>query len=53
MQVVEHADCCARFEGAGGYVSVQVAVPEDGQTSDVTVEGREWDYQIKHFLKEI
>lgn len=53
MQVVEQEDCCARFEGAGGYVSIQVAKPKDRQALDVTAEGREWDYQIRQFIGEL
>jgi hypothetical protein len=53
MDVVEQADCCARFQGAGGYVFVQ-AVDIDGQDgSKVSVEGREWERQIKQFMGQI
>ena len=50
MNVVEQDDCCARFEGAGGYVSVHVADINDRDGSNVTIEGREWEYQIKQFI---
>jgi hypothetical protein len=53
MNVVEQDDCCARFEGAGGYVFVQAADIEGKRGSQVTVEGREWEYQIKQFMGEI
>ncbi|MGD8465243.1 MAG: hypothetical protein PVI09_15355 [Anaerolineae bacterium] len=45
--------CCARFEGAGGYVYVQTTDIEDQKGSTVTVEGREWENQIKQFMREI
>lgn len=53
MEVVEQAECCARFQGAGGYVFVQAADTDSGDGSDVTVEGREWERQIKRFMAEI
>lgn len=53
LTVVDEADCCARFEGGGGYVFVQAADGEDGASTDVTVEGREWDYQIKQFMGQL
>jgi hypothetical protein len=53
MKVIDQGDCCARFEGAGGYVFVQVADIEGKTGSQVTVEGREWEYQIRQFMGEI
>jgi hypothetical protein len=53
LTVADQGACCARFDGAGGYVFVQTA-DIDGRTgSDVTVEGREWEHQIKRFMGEI
>jgi hypothetical protein len=53
LRVVNQGACCARFEGAVGYVSVQTAEVDEQQGSDVTVEGREWEYQIRQFIREI
>jgi hypothetical protein len=53
MKVVDQDDCCARFEGAGGHVFVQTADVEDRTGSQVTVEGREWEYQIQQFMGQI
>ena len=53
MKVVEHGACCARFEGTGGHVYVQTADIEGEDGSKVTTEGREWEYQIKQFMREI
>ncbi len=40
-----------RLEGGGGGVAVS-AVPKD-KGSTVSVESREWDYQVKEFLGKI
>lgn len=53
LNLVDQGTCCARFEGAGGYVSVQTADVDDSEGSSVTVEGREWEFQIKQFMGEI
>jgi hypothetical protein len=53
MNVLEQSDCCARFEGAGGYVFAQAAELDDRDGSNVTVEGREWEFQIKRFMGEV
>ena len=52
LKLTEKSDCCARFDGSGGFVSVQVTETE-GEESDLSILGREFDYQIKNFLKEI
>lgn len=48
LKVKEKDECCLRLEGAGGYVSVSVSEKE---TTEVNLEGREWDYQIKKFVE--
>lgn len=53
MDVIDRGDCCARFEGSGGYVFVQAADIEDKKGSNVTIEGREWEFQVKQFLGKI
>jgi hypothetical protein len=53
LSVVEEGACCARFEGAGGHVSVRTADIENKKGSNVTVEGHEWEYQIRRFMGEI
>jgi hypothetical protein len=53
MSILEQTDCCARFEGTGGYVFVQAVDSDDRGGSNVTVEGREWEYQIKQFMGKI
>jgi hypothetical protein len=53
LNVVDQGACCARFEGAGGYVFVQTADIDDQGGSNVTIEGREWEYQIRQFIGEI
>jgi hypothetical protein len=50
MNVVGQDDCCARFDGGGGYVFVQAENIDDQDGSNVTIEGREWEYQIKQFI---
>jgi hypothetical protein len=53
LKLVNQDACCARFEGAGGYVYVQAADVDDQEGSDVSIEGREWEHQIKQFIQQI
>ena len=53
LNVVDQDACCARFEGSGGHVFVQTADIEGKEGSQVTVEGREWEHQIKQFMGKI
>jgi hypothetical protein len=53
LEVKERAECCARFEGGGGYVFIQAGEGKDGKGAQVQAEGREWDYLIRQFLMSI
>jgi hypothetical protein len=50
LDVIEHSPCCARFAGGGGHVSVTVAA---GEKTEVELVTREWDYDVKRFMREI
>ena len=51
LEVKEQNECCANFEGGGGHVVVRVG--ERGRGSEVDLETREWDYQVKQFMGKI
>jgi hypothetical protein len=51
LDVTSEEGCCARFEGSGGYVLV-TADEAEGHT-EVDLETREWDFQVKQFMSEI
>ena len=53
LQVEERAACCARFVGGGGHVSLQIVEQAESGGIEVTLEGREWDSQIRQFLEKI
>jgi hypothetical protein len=53
LDVVEQGECCARFEGGGGYVFIESSDVASGKGCEVTVEGREWESQIRQFLGKI
>lgn len=43
--------CCITFEGGGGHISVTTS--EEADTTEVQLETREWDYQVKEFISQI
>jgi phosphomannomutase len=51
LEVAEEAKCCIRLEGGGGYVYIRAEETE--QKTSVTLEGREWSYQLKNFMQAI
>ncbi|HEX6383646.1 MAG TPA: hypothetical protein VF177_03150 [Anaerolineae bacterium] len=51
LTLVQRSDDAVRFEGGGGYVSVQ-ARPKDGG-AELDIETREWEYQVRQFLTQI
>ncbi len=53
LEVLERAECCARFEGGGGHVFVQAAGGEKGKGSTVSLESQEWEHAAREFLTKI
>jgi hypothetical protein len=53
LEIVEQDPCCAYFEGGGGHVSVTVGTVEGKKKTTVVLETREWDYQVRQFMREI
>ena len=51
LEEKEKNPCCVYFEGAGGYISINIQ--DDDKYRDVEVESREWDYQAKQFLAQM
>jgi hypothetical protein len=51
LEEKERNHCCISFEGAGGYVAVSVV--DEGKHRVIDVETREFEYQVKAFLKNI
>jgi hypothetical protein len=51
LEVKEQGEDCVTFEGGGGHVFVQAC--EGGKGSEVELETRQWDYQVKQFMGKI
>lgn len=51
LSVTDRNPCCVYFEGGGGHVAVTAA--EGEQKTQVELETREWDYQVKHFMDQV
>jgi hypothetical protein len=51
LEAKEEGACCASFTGGGGHVRVTVASKQD--LTDVDLETREWDYDVKRFMRRI
>ena len=45
----ERNPCCVYFNGGGGYVSISIA--EESKKRTLDIETREFEYQVKRFLK--
>ncbi|NIO72563.1 MAG: hypothetical protein GTN71_26970 [Anaerolineae bacterium] len=53
LEMSEQNPCCVYFEGGGGHVTVTVGAVEGKKETTATLETREWDYQVKRFMREI
>ena len=51
LKVMEQSTNCAYFEGGGGGVEVTACTEEKG--TSVELISREWDYQVKEFIRKI
>jgi len=52
LEIKEQTENSAQFEAMGGFVTLQVVEAEGGRF-DVSVFGREFDYQIKQFVGDL
>jgi hypothetical protein len=52
LKLVERDECCLSFEGGGGHVTVAAARCKPDRT-EVDLETREWDYQVKRFMEKL
>lgn len=52
LKLVERNECCLSFEGGGGHVTVAAARCKPDRT-EVDLETREWDYQVKRFMEKL
>jgi hypothetical protein len=50
LEVTDRSRCCAYFEGGGGHVRVKVS---EGKTTEVELVTREWDYDVKRFVRKV
>ncbi|MBN1582649.1 MAG: hypothetical protein JXA89_18205 [Anaerolineae bacterium] len=50
LETTDQSACCARFEGGGGHVAVTVS---NGVKTRVDLETREWDYDVRQFMRRI
>ena len=49
LEMVEKNPCCVTFTGGGGYVTVTASAKE--KKTVVDLETREWDYDVKRFMR--
>ncbi len=52
LKIVEQSECCLSFEGSGGHVTISAARC-DPEKTEVDLETREWDYQVKSFMENL
>ena len=45
----DRSRCCIYFEGGGGYVAISIV--EESKKRTLDIETREYEYQVKRFLK--
>jgi hypothetical protein len=51
LDMAQEGACCAFFQGGGGHVRVTASGEEEKTV--VELETREWDYDVKRFMRQI
>jgi hypothetical protein len=51
LEVGTRTDAAVSFVGGGGHVAVVVCPTDSG--SELDLETREWDYQVKEFMQQL
>jgi hypothetical protein len=51
LEVIERGSRSVEFSGGGGFVLLKVSPIERG--SDIEIQTREWDYDVKRFLGDL
>jgi hypothetical protein len=51
LDIMPRSPQALEFNGGGGFVIVKVAPKDEGTEIDVTT--REWDYDVRRFLREM
>ena len=53
LELVQQQPNAVQFTGGGGHVQVTVSPTADGQKTDVDLQTRDWEYDVKRFLQEL
>jgi len=51
LEIIPRGPNAVQFTGGGGFVLVQVEAKEEG--AEIDIQSREWDYDVKRFLRTI
>lgn len=51
LDITEQTECCVVFVGGGGHVRVTASAEE--KSTRVEIETREWDNQVKQFMRKM
>lgn len=52
LQLVQQSDNLVRLTGGGGHVQVEVTPLADGR-SEIDIQTRDWEHDVKRFLEKI
>jgi hypothetical protein len=50
LEVIDQSQCYVSFQSGGDHVSMTV---DEGEKTEVELVTREWDYDVKQFVREI
>lgn len=53
LKLVEQSPNTVQFTGGGGHVQVMVSPTADGHKTEIDIQTRDWEYDVKRFLQKI
>ncbi len=53
LKLVQQRPNAVQFAGGGGHVQVTVSPANNGQQTEIDLQTRDWEYDVKRFLREL
>lgn len=53
LKLVQQSLNTVQFTGGGGHVQVMVSPAAEGHKTEIDIQTRDWEYDVKRFLQEI
>lgn len=53
LELVQQQPNAVQFVGGGGHVQITVSQAENGKQTEIDLQTRDWEYDVKRFLRQL